>query len=160
MKYINWQSDAPAASVIGLGCMRISNMTESAVSALIDAALESGINLFDHADIYGGGESESVFGRVLASRPGLRDRMVIQSKCGIRKGKNYYEGYFYPKCKAVPTADGVQTSNSSVTLSGDSLSFSVFPRLNDQVVREISKRFDTEAEAITWCDKQLGISAS
>ncbi|MGN0742399.1 MAG: aldo/keto reductase family oxidoreductase [Candidatus Fimadaptatus sp.] len=86
MKYINWQPDAPAASVIGLGCMRISNMTESAVSALIDAALESGINLFDHADIYGGGESESVFGRVLASRPGLRDRMVIQSKCGIRKG--------------------------------------------------------------------------
>ena len=86
MKYINWQPDAPAESVIGLGCMRISNMTESAVSALIDAALESGINLFDHADIYGGGESESVFGRVLASRPGLRDRMVIQSKCGIRKG--------------------------------------------------------------------------
>ena len=81
-------------------------------------------------------------------------------KCGIRKGKNYYEGYFYPKCKAVPTADGVQTSNSSVTLSGDSLSFSVFPRLNDQVVREISKRFGTEAEAITWCDTQLGISAS
>ena len=66
--------------------MRISKMSESAVIELIDAALESGINLFDHADIYGKGESEALFGRVLASHPGLRDRMVRQSKCGIRPG--------------------------------------------------------------------------
>lgn len=86
MKYIKWQPGSPDTSVIGLGCMRISNMSEADVSALIDAALESGINLFDHADIYGGGESEALFGRVLASRPDLRARMVIQSKCGIRPG--------------------------------------------------------------------------
>ena len=48
MKYIKWQSDSPETSVIGLGCMRISKMSESAVIELIDAALESGINLFDH----------------------------------------------------------------------------------------------------------------
>lgn len=86
MRYIKWQSDAPQTSEIGLGCMRISKLSVSEVSALIDAALESGINLFDHADIYGGGESEAVFGRVLAARPGLRDGIVIQSKCGIRPG--------------------------------------------------------------------------
>ncbi len=86
MRYIKWQPDAPQTSEIGLGCMRISKLGESEVSALIDAALASGINLFDHADIYGGGESEAVFGRVLAARPGLRDGMVIQSKCGIRPG--------------------------------------------------------------------------
>lgn len=86
MKYIKWQSDSPETSVIGLGCMRISKMSESAVIELIDAALESGINLFDHADIYGKGESEALFERALASHPGLRDRMVIQSKCGIRPG--------------------------------------------------------------------------
>ena len=85
---------------------------------------------------------------------------VVYIKCGMRKGVKYYEGQFYPKCKAVPTADSVQTSNSSVTLSGDSLNFSVFPRLNDERVKEKSIRFDTEAKAIAWCDKQLGISAS
>lgn len=86
MRYIKWQSDTPQTSEIGLGCMRISRLSETEVNALIDAALESGINLFDHADIYGGGESEALFGRVLAARPGLRDGIVIQSKCGIRPG--------------------------------------------------------------------------
>ena len=85
---------------------------------------------------------------------------VVYIKCGLRNGVHYWEGYFYPKCKAVPTADGVQTGNSSITLTGDSLSLSVFPRLNDQGVREISKRFDTEAAAVTWCNTQLGISGS
>ncbi len=84
---------------------------------------------------------------------------VVYIKCGVRSGVYYWEGYFYPKCKAVPSADGVQTGNNSITLSGDSLSFSVFPRLNDQGVREISKRFTSEADAIAWCDTQLGITA-
>ncbi|MDQ4488685.1 aldo/keto reductase [Sinomonas sp. ASV486] len=48
------------------------------------AALAIGITRFDHADIYRGGTSEAVFGEVLASRPGLRDRIWIQSKVGIR----------------------------------------------------------------------------
>jgi predicted oxidoreductase len=52
-------------------------------------ALENGIDLFDHADIYGGGESEAVFGRVLARNPGLREKMVVQGKVGICKG--YYD---------------------------------------------------------------------
>lgn len=80
---------------------------------------------------------------------------LVYIKCGVRNGVYYWEGYFYPKCKAVPSADGVQTGNSSITLSGDSLSLSVLPRLNDQGVREISKRFTTEAEAVTWCNTQL-----
>lgn len=86
MQKIIWQPDAPETSAIGLGCMRISGMEPDRVSALIDAALESGINLFDHADIYGGGEAERVFGKALSARPELRRQMVIQSKCGIRKG--------------------------------------------------------------------------
>jgi len=49
-----------------------------------DAAEEIGVNFFDHANIYGRGRSEEVFGRVLKERPSLRDRIVIQSKCGIR----------------------------------------------------------------------------
>jgi predicted oxidoreductase len=50
----------------------------------LDAALELGINFFDNANIYAAGRSEEVFGRVLAERPGLRERIVLQSKCGIR----------------------------------------------------------------------------
>lgn len=50
----------------------------------IDAALQSGINYFDHADIYTLGKAEKVFGQVLGERPALREQMFIQSKCGIR----------------------------------------------------------------------------
>jgi predicted oxidoreductase len=57
---------------------------EAEARAFIDAALENGINFFDHADIYAFGRAEEVFGRILRQRPGLRDSIVIQSKCGIR----------------------------------------------------------------------------
>jgi len=57
---------------------------EKQAAALIDRALELGINFFDHANIYARGRAEEVFGRVLASRPDLRSQMVLQTKCGIR----------------------------------------------------------------------------
>lgn len=50
----------------------------------VEAALASGINMFDHADIYTRGKAEKVFGQVLKEKPGLRDEIIIQSKCGIR----------------------------------------------------------------------------
>jgi predicted oxidoreductase len=40
--------------------------------------------LFDHADIYGGGQCEEIFGEVLRKSPGLRDQILIQGKCSIR----------------------------------------------------------------------------
>jgi len=51
---------------------------------VIDTAIDSGITLFDHADIYTKGKAEQVFGKVLAQRPELRDKIAIQSKCSIR----------------------------------------------------------------------------
>ena len=53
-------------------------------AAAIQAALDAGITLFDHADIYRNGKSEAVFGEVLASTPRLRGRIRLQTKCGIR----------------------------------------------------------------------------
>jgi predicted oxidoreductase len=53
-------------------------------AAAIEAALDSGITLFDHADIYRSGKSEAVFGEVLAATSGLRERIRLQTKCGIR----------------------------------------------------------------------------
>jgi predicted oxidoreductase len=51
---------------------------------VIDAALEAGICVFDHADIYTHGKAEQVFGKVLQQRPELRPQITLQSKCGIR----------------------------------------------------------------------------
>ena len=62
---------------------------------VIDAALEGGIRIFDHADIYTFGKAEQAFGKVLAERPELRQQMSLQSKCGIRfaddKGPQRYD---------------------------------------------------------------------
>ena len=74
------------ASAIALGCMRISGKEKKDVESLISAALECGINFFDHADIYGGGRCEEVFGEWLHARPSVRDSFTLQTKCGIRKG--------------------------------------------------------------------------
>ncbi|WP_461026465.1 aldo/keto reductase [Streptomyces sparsus] len=52
--------------------------------AAVEAALECGITTFDHADIYRSGKAEAVFGEVLARAPKLRERITLQTKCGIR----------------------------------------------------------------------------
>ncbi len=72
-------------SAIGMGCMRLADAKESAIHAL-DTALELGINCFDHADIYGGGRCEEIFGGWLAEQPSRRDKITLQTKCGIRRG--------------------------------------------------------------------------
>ena len=56
----------------------------SSTIKLVETALEQGITLFDHADIYARGKSELLFGEALRQMPWLRDRIVLQSKCGIR----------------------------------------------------------------------------
>jgi predicted oxidoreductase len=49
------------------------------------AAYESGYTLFDHADIYCDGAAESLFGKALKQESGMRERILIATKCGIRK---------------------------------------------------------------------------
>ena len=61
-------------------------MTNQEISTLIHTALDEGINFFDHADIYGGGKSEEKFSEALDMNPSLREKMILQTKCGIRKG--------------------------------------------------------------------------
>jgi len=51
---------------------------------MLNTALELDINFFDTADIYGRGKCETVFGEALKQVPGARDRLLIQTKCGIR----------------------------------------------------------------------------
>jgi Predicted oxidoreductase len=86
MKHIKIANSDLNASEISLGCMRISDLTNHEISNLIHTALDEGINFFDHADVYGGGKSEEKFSEALGMNPSLREQMLIQTKCGIRKG--------------------------------------------------------------------------
>ena len=74
-------------SAVSLGCMRMAGISEKQVDSIMETALDNGINYFDHADIYGGGESEKLFGDYLKRNKSARDKMFIQTKCGIRKGQ-------------------------------------------------------------------------
>ncbi|MBR3149391.1 MAG: aldo/keto reductase [Eubacterium sp.] len=74
--------DAP---VVAMGCMRLKGAEENA-DRIIGTALECGIDYFDHADIYGGGQCEEVFGKYLTAHKDLRDKITVQTKCGIRNG--------------------------------------------------------------------------
>lgn len=89
------------SSRLGYGCWRIVSRVENieltadreadAQKAVL-AAIDAGYTLFDHADIYSDGAAESVFGKVLKKNPGLRAKMLIATKCGIRKvGENPIE---------------------------------------------------------------------
>lgn len=76
------------ASEIALGCMRITGLKGTdEVRELVDTAMDQGINFFDHADIYGNGESEHIFGEAIKGIP--REKMIVQTKCGIRTGLCY-----------------------------------------------------------------------
>ncbi|CAM3991393.1 aldo/keto reductase [Alkalicoccus chagannorensis] len=74
------------AGPVALGCMRMSSLDTTEAERVIKTSLEAGINVFDHADIYGGGEAERVFGRAVPLHGSQRENMIIQSKCGIREG--------------------------------------------------------------------------
>ncbi len=72
-------------SAIAMGCMRLTD-AKGGVDRVIGTALENGIDCFDHADIYSGGRCEELFGDWLSSHADMRDKITIQTKCGIRKG--------------------------------------------------------------------------
>src|SRR5262245_40467450 len=86
MKYIKVPNTDMNASEISLGCMRISDMTNQEISTLIHTALDEGINFFDHADVYGDGKCEEKFSEALDMNANLREKMILQTKVGIRKG--------------------------------------------------------------------------
>lgn len=87
---------------IALGCMRMSDLEGKQAEEVVGTALDLGINFFDHADIYGGGLSELRFRDAIKHLNVNRDKMIIQSKCGIR------EGYFdFSKEYILSSVDGI-----------------------------------------------------
>ncbi len=102
MKYIQIPNTTLTVSNLILGCMRLSGLNQSEAETLLRTALDEGINHFDHADIYGGGQCESLFAKALGNTPSIREKLVLQSKCSIRKG--FYDFSREYICSAV---DGI-----------------------------------------------------
>jgi len=86
MKIIEIKRAQMRVPAIGIGCMRMSRLTQPEAERYIATALELGLNFFDHADIYGGGESETIFAKAIGMNPTVRERVILQSKCGIKRG--------------------------------------------------------------------------
>ncbi len=98
MKQIKFANQAPFRLIYG--CMRIAGDNSSQDKAkgkhAIQTAFDEGYNHFDHADIYGAGACESLFGELLKASPSIRDEIIITSKAGIRVGDTPNVGD--PKC--------------------------------------------------------------
>lgn len=76
--------------VIAVGFWRLNRNTDlKTAEDFIRTAMEHGANFFDHADIYGGGEAEKIFSEAVGMTPALREKMFLQSKCGIVPGKRF-----------------------------------------------------------------------
>ena len=86
MKYFEFGCTKKQVPVITLGCMRMDDLSVKQVEKVIDTSLENGINFFDHADIYGDGECEKLFGKAIKQSKIDRGSLFIQSKCCIRDG--------------------------------------------------------------------------
>lgn len=71
---------------VALGCMRIAGKTREEAAAIVAAAMDNGINFFDHADIYGRGDSERVFAQAVKDNQISRDKIIVQGKCAIHDG--------------------------------------------------------------------------
>ncbi|MFC3418923.1 aldo/keto reductase family oxidoreductase [Salinicoccus hispanicus] len=131
------------ASRIVLGCMRISEMETNALARHISTAIDCGINLFDHADIYGRGECERKFGRLLTTELNRED-ILIQSKCGIRQGSGKDIQYYdLSKSYIIDAVDGILER-----LSTEYLDLLMLHRPDALMEpEEISEAFDTLYDA-------------
>jgi len=83
----------PHADALVFGCMGLGGSWDQTPTSAeqrakdyqaLDAAIDSGYRFFDHADIYTKGKAEQVFGDYLQQHPGLREQLILQSKCAIR----------------------------------------------------------------------------
>ncbi len=93
MKTIQLGSTPLEVSRIAYGCMGmggswdratpLSDQTKREAVQAIRTALDEGINFFDHADIYCWGKSEEAFAAIWSEVPNLREKIIVQSKCGI-----------------------------------------------------------------------------
>lgn len=74
-----------------MGNMRLTQLTVPEAEKLIRTAMEEGINFFDHADIYGKGRCEEIFSEAIHLNSSIREKIILQSKCGIISPEGYFD---------------------------------------------------------------------
>ena len=89
MKYIQLGKSGLTVPSVALGCMRIRDVSAKEAEELVATALELGCNFFEHADIYGQGTCEEALADAIHMSPSVRDKILLQSKCGIVSGVMY-----------------------------------------------------------------------
>ena len=86
MRTIQLGSSGLCVPTLAVGCMRINSLNKAEAEQFVQAALDAGANFFDHADIYGDGVCEEIFADAIHMSASVRDKIMLQSKCAIRKG--------------------------------------------------------------------------
>ncbi|WP_433944634.1 aldo/keto reductase [Paenibacillus sp. SN-8-1] len=86
MRTIKLGSSTLEVPVIAVGCMRINSLDKPEAERFVQTALDEGANFFDHADIYGSGACEEIFAEAIHMNADIREKIILQSKCGIRQG--------------------------------------------------------------------------
>ncbi|MGG1638593.1 aldo/keto reductase [Paenibacillus sp. NRS-1760] len=86
MRTMKLGSSTLEVPVIAVGCMRINSLDKTGAERFVQTALDKGANFFDHADIYGGGTCEEIFADAIHMNDEVREKIILQSKCGIRPG--------------------------------------------------------------------------
>ena len=102
MKQIPLGPSGLTVPAIAVGCMRLAALSEAEAARLIATAIDEGAHFFDHADIYGGGECESLFARAYRMNDDRREKILLQSKCGIRQGM-----YDFSREHILSSVDGI-----------------------------------------------------
>jgi len=107
MKYNRIANTDLQVSNIIMGNMRLKQLSLSEAERLIRTAMDEEINFFDHADIYGPdaiGQCEEFFAEAVQMKASIREKMVLQSKCGIRRKEGYYD---FSKEYIIASVDGI-----------------------------------------------------
>jgi predicted oxidoreductase len=83
--------------------MRLNGVGRGEAEKFVKTALELGANFFDHANVYGDGECEEIFAQAIGMNSAVREKIFLQSKCGIRKGI----AFDFSKEHILSAADGI-----------------------------------------------------
>ena len=91
MKTINVVNGPQNVPAIVQGCMRMPDLSAEAAAKVIRGAYDLGVNFFDHATCYGGGEAETRFGEAFPLTGLKREDVIIQDKCGLRFDRKEFD---------------------------------------------------------------------
>ena len=117
---------------VAVGCMRMKGLSPTEAERFVATALDLGMTFFDHADIYGGGECEEIYARAVQSAGIPRDSVLLQSKCGIRKGR-----YDFSEAHILASVEGILAR-----LRTDYLDVLLLHRPDALMDEEVAEAFD------------------